>query len=248
MLAAIIRRNLFTTLALVLGLVPASASAATVELMSLRAIKVQESDGDEIQLRLSADNGAETVLNRTMNTSQPWLISSTFSYSKSVRVRLLETDAGTAVTILGNTVLTTKAGIYEAPFTLEGAHYVLVYLVVPTAPAPTPPSYVLQLKWLQAVKTQEGGGDEILFKFSSDGGKTNVLSRTMRTGNVWNINKDIPFVNKAPINIYDEDLAFDDLLGGKTFTPKDFNIAYQTAVFQNSDGTRYILSYRVLRK
>lgn len=241
-------RKLFSALILGVVLVPA-APAATVEFMSVRVVKTQETDGDEIRFSFSVDGKPDTTLPvKVMSKGgPPWLINRTVTYTKSVRVVMQEMD-GAAGELIGANVLKTVAGIYESPFTLGGAHYVLTYRVVPTPVPSPPPTYVLQINWVFAQRTQESGGDELLFKYRADTSKTTTLSRTMYNRKVWEVKLEIPFKDKAIIALHEEDVAFDDFLGRREFTAKDAKLYWDTANFINSDGTHYSVQYRVVRR
>src|SRR5262245_10691962 len=84
--------TLFTALALSLGLLPAAASAAVVEILSVNVTKGMEADGDEVRMSLSIDfRPAKTFAEATVVQGRgPWNLNRTVAYKSQVYVTMHE--------------------------------------------------------------------------------------------------------------------------------------------------------------
>lgn len=236
-------RTIFASLLIAFALAPAVASAKTVELLSIRALKTQEADGDELQIRLALDNKAPVVYSRAMKTGNIWVLNTKHTFYGKMELGLYEMD-GTVSQSLGSTLLSPAPGLHVLNFTAGGVNYRMEYKIHPDPPR----TFVLRLNWLHAKQLQETSwpdkGDELQLRINADGKSSQLNRNITRTLEVWNLHKDIPFTKSVTLNLYEEDLAFDDFIGGRTFTAKDVGKSWETVVLAGS-GARYVLSFSV---
>src|SRR5215213_11188538 len=99
----------------------------------------------------------------------------------------------------------------------------------------------LSLISLKCFDQQEGGGDEIYFKFSDNGaggsGKSSVFTG-MDTGDSRLINGSFSFSGSVKVTMYEDDTFSDDYIESITLSSP----GHQTAVF-DEPGVTYVLDY-----
>lgn len=246
MTAIFSRPILFASVLVGLAFAPAAASAKSVELLSIRAIKTQEADGDELQLRLALDNKAPLVYSRNMKVGNVWVINAKHTFFGKMQLGLYEMD-GSAAQSLGTTLLSPTPGLHVLNFTTGGVSYRMEYKIHPD-PAPT---YVLRLNWIHAKDLQEtswpDAGDELQLRITADGKTTTLNRKITKVLEVWNIHRDFLFTKNVTLKLFEQDVALDDYIGGAVFTAKDVGKSWQTVVLAG-DGARYILSFSVSQK
>lgn len=242
-----VRTGLAACLALGLGFFAApAADAATVQLLSLKAIKTEDHHRDELHMEIRADNKPEIVLHRKMVKGETWILNRTINFNNLVRVRLLEHDQFWIFSdddVLGTVLINKMPGLRQGFFSMDGAKYVLTYRVLGEA-------YTLRILDLKAVKTQEFTGDEIRMRVTADKDAPIVLNRVMKTGQVWHIHKDVDYDAKALVRLFDVDFDGDpaDPLGTLFVGPAGAGVPVVRTHNFVMGTARYTLTYQLLKK
>lgn len=240
----IARKALLPVLTLVLAVAApaASLSAATVELVSIQCVKTQESGGDTVRLEVKKDNKNPTrIFTRKMRRNETWNVNQKFDFTTILDVRLREKDP-IFNDDLGRVQIkfNASAGTRTYNAKLGGGHYILTYRVTSKA------TYALKLLSIKAVKTQEGT-DELRVKYKADAGSALAFAkRPMKTGQIWALNKEIPFNARAEARLTDQDLIWDDNFGGISVTSAMVGGVRVQPL--NQGGARYEIRYQVVKK
>jgi hypothetical protein len=104
---------------------------------------------------------------------------------------------------------------------------------------------VLTLRALRVLDEQEGGGDEIYFRFADNGsggtGKTSVFEG-LDTGDYRSISGSFSFTGSVKVTMYEDDTLSDDYVQTQTLSSYS---GYHSITFQES-GMKYVLDYHVL--
>jgi hypothetical protein len=102
---------------------------------------------------------------------------------------------------------------------------------------------VLTLLALRSLNEQEGGGDEIFFKFADNGGsgtgKSSVFGG-MDTGDYRSISGSFSFTGSVKVTMYEDDTFSDDFIQSHNLSTP----GYHTMIFEEP-GVKYALDYHI---
>lgn len=239
------RRGLLAAIAVAAGFIaaPGSASATTVELVSLRCIATEEGGTDQVRLKVGVDTkGSGLIFSRKMRKGDTWNLNIKRTFKTMLHVTLQEDDRffDDDLGYLG-IKFNAAPGQRTFAFKRSGAHYVLTYNVASTS------SYVLRILSIKAVKTQEGS-DDLSVRYKADGsGQLRLAERRIKTGQTWTLNLSVPFNTRAEVRLLDNDLIWDDNFGGVAVTPASVSSAPKT-LRRAQNNAVYIITYQVVKK